>query len=128
MKFHKTGIKCLHFKAGFKILLGSEQYKILLFFKIVQKFLCRLSQRELLVVSNHKRTLRHLFFHIQLEDTIIVLRKTIIRNECDSKPNSCKIDQKIIACKFDLRNEIKLMLLEQAMKKLVLFLSSIRIG
>lgn len=43
MKFHKTGIKCLHFKAGFKILLGSEQYKILLFFKIVQKFLCRIS-------------------------------------------------------------------------------------
>ena len=27
-KFHKTGIKCLHFKADFKILLGSEQYKI----------------------------------------------------------------------------------------------------
>lgn len=36
-----------------------------------------------------------------------------------SKPNSCKIDQKIIACKFDLRNQVKLMLLEQAMKKLV---------
>ena len=119
MKFHKTGIKCLHFKADFKIQLGSEQYKILLLFKIVQKFLCRLSQRKLLIISNYKRTLRHLFFHIQLEDIILVLGKTIIRNECNSKPDSCKIDQEIITCKLNFGNQVKLMLLEQAMKELV---------
>ena len=55
-----------------------------------QKFLRCLGKRELLIVCDDQRTLRHLFVHIQGEDTVRFFGDTVIRNKCNSESDACK--------------------------------------
>ena len=70
------------------------------------EFLRCLGKRELLIVCDDQRTLRHLFVHIQGEDTVRFFGDTVIRNKCNSESDACKVDQKIVACQLNLRNKV----------------------
>ena len=46
------------------------------------------------------------------------LRHAVVRNKSDPKADACQVQKKIVGAKFNLRHQIKLVLLEHGMYKL----------
>ena len=82
-----------------------------------QKLFCSNGQRKLWIVGDDKFAFWQFFFNIQYEQ-ISVFRDAVIRNKSDSQANPGKINQKVIASQFNLRDQVKLILLEQVVEKL----------
>ena len=64
-------------------------------------------------------TLRKRFPGPDLEYFFPFSADAVVRDECNAKPDARQIDQKVVACQLDLRDEIQLMLLENLMEEFV---------
>ena len=73
----------------------------------------------MLIVGDDQFSFRQLFFCIQHVNSFGAFRYAVIRDEGDSKSDACKIYEQIVAGKFDLGDQIKLMLLKELMEKFV---------
>lgn len=73
----------------------------------------------MLIVGDGELTLRQFFFCLKDKDIFFGIWYAVIRYKSDAKPDSRKVNEKVIACQLNFRNKVKLVLLEYLMNKFV---------
>ena len=73
----------------------------------------------MLVVGDGELALGKLFLCLKDKEIFFIARYAVIRHKSNAKTDPRKVDEKVIACQLDLRNKVKLVLLEYLMDEFV---------
>lgn len=98
--------------------------------KVFKKCFHRFRHWDPIVISYQDLAFRELFFRLHNEESRGIFFQTVVRDKGNPKSDSRQVDEQVIAAKLDLRNEVKLIFLEQIVQKFACraLRSSIRIG